>query len=95
MHISVRNTGDFCNVYVFTGSNSGLQAFQEQQQRAKAVTLGAAPPTMPLANTTNPSMFGSVLFLFPILLSFSALHLWLLAFRIEIFINVHAVFLIA
>ncbi|XP_066944410.1 nucleoporin p58/p45-like isoform X4 [Macrobrachium rosenbergii] len=41
------------------GSSSGLQAFQEQQQRAKAVTLGAAPPTMPLAQTSTPSLFGS------------------------------------
>lgn len=41
------------------GGSSGLQAFQEQQERAKAVTLGAAPPTMPLAQTTTPSMFGS------------------------------------
>ncbi|XP_064114269.1 uncharacterized protein LOC135220747 [Macrobrachium nipponense] len=41
------------------GSSSGLQAFQEQQQRAKAVTLGAAPPTMPLAQTSMPSLFGS------------------------------------
>ncbi|XP_069160922.1 nucleoporin p58/p45 isoform X4 [Procambarus clarkii] len=44
---------------VLGGSSSGLQAFQEQQQRAKAVTLGAAPPTMPLAQTTTPSMFYS------------------------------------
>nr|XP_053647542.1 uncharacterized protein LOC128698885 isoform X2 [Cherax quadricarinatus] len=44
---------------VLGGSSSGLQAFQEQQQRAKAVTLGAAPPTMPLAQTTTPPMFGS------------------------------------
>ncbi|KAK7073407.1 hypothetical protein SK128_011232, partial [Halocaridina rubra] len=44
---------------VLGGSSSGLQAFQEQQQRAKAVTLGAAPPTMPLAQTTTPSLFGS------------------------------------
>lgn len=39
------------------GGGSGLLAFQEQQQRAKAVTLGAAPPTMPLTHTTTPSMF--------------------------------------
>ncbi|XP_042225676.1 nucleoporin p58/p45-like isoform X3 [Homarus americanus] len=44
---------------VLGGSSSGLQAFQEQQQRAKAVTLSAAPPTMPLTQTTNPSMFGN------------------------------------
>ncbi|XP_068233157.1 nuclear pore complex protein Nup58-like isoform X2 [Palaemon carinicauda] len=41
------------------GSSSGLHAFQEQQQRAKAVTFGAAPPTMPLAQTSTPSLFGS------------------------------------
>lgn len=45
------------SIAIATGS-SGLQAFQEQQERAKAVTLGAAPPTMPLAQTTTPSMFG-------------------------------------
>lgn len=44
---------------VLAGCGSGLQAFQEQQQRAKAVTLGAAPPTMPLSQTTAPSLFGS------------------------------------
>ncbi|KAK4299615.1 hypothetical protein Pmani_028118 [Petrolisthes manimaculis] len=42
---------------VLGGNSSGLQVFQEQQQRAKAVTLGAAPPTMPLAQATTPSMF--------------------------------------
>ncbi|KAG0722272.1 Nucleoporin p58/p45 [Chionoecetes opilio] len=42
---------------VLGGGGSGLLAFQEQQQRAKAVTLGTAPPTMPLATTTMPSMF--------------------------------------
>lgn len=42
---------------VLGGGGSGLLAFQEQQQRAKAVTLGAAPPTLPLAHTTTPSMF--------------------------------------
>ncbi|XP_071550876.1 uncharacterized protein [Panulirus ornatus] len=44
---------------VLGGSSSGLQAFQEQQQRAKAVTISAAPPTMPLAQSTTPSLFGS------------------------------------
>ncbi|KAK8381029.1 hypothetical protein O3P69_008146 [Scylla paramamosain] len=42
---------------VLGGGGSGLLAFQEQQQRAKAVTLGAAPPTLPLAHTTTPSIF--------------------------------------
>lgn len=47
---------------VLGGGGSGLLAFQEQQQRAKAVTLGAAPPTMPLAQTTTPSMFSGTPF---------------------------------
>lgn len=36
---------------------SGLQNYQEQEQRAKAI--GAAPPTLPLAQAQAPTLFGN------------------------------------
>ncbi|XP_076063580.1 uncharacterized protein LOC143038381 isoform X2 [Oratosquilla oratoria] len=40
------------------GGGSALKEFQAGQQKAKAWSLGAAPPTLPLSQTSAPSLFG-------------------------------------
>ncbi|CAL4064401.1 unnamed protein product [Meganyctiphanes norvegica] len=48
---------DSAIVRALGSGGSGLQSYQEQEQRAKAI--GTAPPTLPLAQAQLPSLFGN------------------------------------